>query len=98
VRLGMGSRRTQASALRTALLLGTRAARRPKAARAKGTPLEDTYHQLYRHGASLDHSDSWSSTASAMSRMFQSVVRSKRALRMLARGETTRRKPVSATY
>jgi hypothetical protein len=28
--------------------------------RAKGTPLEDTYHELYRHGSSLDHSDAWS--------------------------------------
>jgi len=28
--------------------------------RAKGTPLEDTYHELYRHGSSLEHSDSWS--------------------------------------
>jgi hypothetical protein len=28
--------------------------------RAKGAPLEDTYHALYRYGSSLDHSDSWS--------------------------------------
>jgi len=28
--------------------------------RAKGSPLDDTYHEVYRYGSSLEHSDSWS--------------------------------------